>query len=235
MYPSFLKKNVSLPLIAPSLLAADFFKLGEQIQACVETGVNWLHWDIMDGHFVPNITFGPMVIGSTRSHFDAFYDVHLMIEQPNRYIEMTANAGADLITVHYETTPHLHRSIQLIHSTGALAGVAINPATPIHSLDPILEEVDLVLIMSVNPGFGGQTYIQQTNERLNTLKHLRSHMGLQFLIEVDGGINHNNVENISRSGADILVSGSSVFKADDIGKSVKGLNDKVRRGKGVLT
>ena len=235
MNQSSFMNNSSLPLLAPSLLAADFYNLGEQMQSCVDAGVNWFHWDIMDGHFVPNITFGPMVINSTRPHFEAFYDVHLMIEQPDRYIDMTARAGADLITVHYETTPHLHRSIQLIHAAGARAGVAINPATPIHSLDPILEDVDLILIMSVNPGFGGQTYIRQSNERLNTLKHMRSRMGLEFLIEVDGGITHDNIEHVSRSGADVLVSGSSVFKATDIGKSISELNRKARQGKGVLT
>ena len=216
--------NFELPIIAPSILAADFSQLGKDINDALKGGVNWIHCDIMDGHFVPNISYGPSIVKAAASSApDAFMDVHLMIENPDQYVEDYVNAGADLITVHYETCPHLHRSIQNIKKYGIMAGVAINPATSISVIEPILEYVDLVLIMSVNPGFGGQSFIENSYGRLQHLATLREERELSFLIEVDGGVGVKNIEKVTQSGAEVLVAGSSVFKADDITARVKEL------------
>ena len=216
--------NFELPIIAPSILAADFSQLGKDINDAVKGGVNWIHCDIMDGHFVPNISYGPGIVKAAASSApDAFMDVHLMIENPDQYVEDYVNAGADLITVHYETCPHLHRSIQNIKKYGIMAGVAINPATSISVIEPILEYVDLVLIMSVNPGFGGQSFIENSYGRLQHLATFREERELSFLIEVDGGVGVKNIEKVTQSGAEVLVAGSSVFKADDITARVKEL------------
>lgn len=218
--------NFELPIIAPSILAADFSQLGQDIKATVAGGVNWIHCDIMDGHFVPNISYGPSIVkAASNSAPDAFMDVHLMIENPDLYVEDYVNAGADLVTVHYETCPHLHRSIQNIKKYGIMAGVAINPATPISVIEPILEYVDLVLIMSVNPGFGGQSFIESSHQKLKALASIRDEQELGFLIEVDGGVGVKNIQDVTRSGAEVLVAGSSVFKADDITARVKELQE----------
>lgn len=226
--------NIELPILAPSILAADYTKLGSQIKACTEGGAQWIHCDIMDGHFVPNISFGPKIVNAASRAADAFIDVHLMIENPDDYIEAFVDAGADLISVHYEACPHLHRSIQNIKQQGVMTGVVVNPATSLHNIEPILADVDLVLLMSVNPGFGGQSFIDNTHKRLQQMAQIRTEENLDFLIEVDGGVNLHNIETIVRSGADVLVAGSSVFKADDIPLRVQELQRNARRGKEMI-
>lgn len=220
--------NFELPVLAPSILAADFSRLGQDIEDCIEGGAAWIHCDIMDGHFVPNISFGPSVVKAAReSAPDAFLDVHLMIENPDDYVESFVEAGADLISVHYETCPHLHRSLQNIKKYGRMAGVVINPATPIQHIEPVLSEVDLVLIMSVNPGFGGQSFIESTYKKLEKLAALREEMGLGFLIQVDGGVNLRNIRKVAKAGADVLIAGSSVFSAQNIPARVQELTEKL--------
>lgn len=220
--------NFSLPVLAPSILAADFSKLGQDITDCTDQGIDWIHCDIMDGHFVPNISYGPAIVkAAADSAPDAFMDVHLMIEDPDKYVGDYVDAGADLITVHYEACPHLHRSLQNIKKYGLMAGVAVNPATSLHNLEPVLEYADLILIMSVNPGFGGQSFIESSYERLRELSRLKEEKGYSFLIEVDGGVSLQNIEEVREAGAEILVAGSSVFRAEDIGARVKELLAKL--------
>lgn len=220
--------NFELPILAPSILAADFTRLGKDIDDCVKGGVSWIHCDIMDGHFVPNISYGPSIVkAAKRSAPEAFIDVHLMIENPDDFVENFVEAGADLISVHYETCPHLHRSIQNIKKYGLMTGVVVNPATSLANIEPILADVDLVLIMSVNPGFGGQSFIQSSYEKLGQLAKMREEKELGFLIEVDGGINPKNIRKVADAGADILVAGSSVFSAEDITTRVEELTEKL--------
>ena len=202
-------------LVAPSLLAADFTRLAEEVELVNESQADWLHLDVMDGHFVPNLTFGMLIIQAVRKLSTKPLDVHLMIREPEKYIEQYRDAGADVITVHYEACPHLHRVIQQIKESGAIAGVALNPHTPVSALEDILEEVGLILLMSVNPGFGGQKFIYNT---LLKIQRLRNHLAVRNLsarIEVDGGIGLHNAEKIIQAGADVLVAGSAIFKADD--------------------
>ncbi len=221
--------NFELPILAPSILAADFTNLGEDIRDALKGGTSWIHCDIMDGHFVPNISYGPGVVKAAKKTApEAFMDVHLMIENPDDYVENFVEAGADLISVHYETCPHLHRSIQNIKKYGLMAGVVINPATPVSIIEPILEYVDLVLIMSVNPGFGGQSFIESSYGRLSELAALRDTKELSFLIQVDGGVNPRNISKIAQAGADVLVAGSSVFSAEDITARVQELTEKIQ-------
>ena len=209
--------NFDLPILAPSILAADFTRLGDELNACAAAGINWFHCDIMDGHFVPNISYGPGIVGQVRSaQPEAFLDVHLMIENPDRYLEDFADAGADLISVHYETCPHLHRTIGAIRSLGCMTGVVVNPATSVELLRPVLPMVDLVLIMSVNPGFGGQAFIESSYRKIEELAVMRREENAEFLIEVDGGVGLKNAGKLVQSGVDVLVAGSSVFKTDDI-------------------
>ena len=220
--------NFSLPVLAPSILAADFANLEQDITSALEGGAEWIHCDIMDGHFVPNISFGPAVVKKAAAVTDeAFIDVHLMIEHPEKYISDFINAGADLISVHYEACVHLHRTLTQIKQQGAMCGVVINPATSLSSIDPILEEVDLVLLMSVNPGFGGQSFIEKTYERLQKLSEIRDEKGLGFLIQVDGGVNLKNIRKVAGAGADVLVAGSSVFSAKDITARVQEIREKL--------
>ena len=226
--------DFELPILAPSILAADYTCLGEQIRECTDNGVRWIHCDIMDGHFVPNISYGPKIVGAAGRASDAFLDVHLMIEEPDRYLEAFVDAGTDQITVHQETCPHLHRTVQNIHQYGLTAGVAINPATSLNTIEPILGDIDLVLVMSVNPGFGGQSFIQHTYDRLQKLRAMRNEMGAGFLIEVDGGVNQDNIEKVCRSGADVLVAGSAVFKAKNIPERIANLTQKAKIGKGTV-
>lgn len=218
--------NFDLPILAPSILAANFLTLKADIQKTLDAGVRWIHCDIMDGHFVPNISYGPGIVKqvSTISE-DAFIDVHLMIENPDFYVEDFVNAGANLIAVHYEACPHLHRSIQNIKSHGVMAGVAINPATSLYNIEPVLADIDMVVLMSVNPGFGGQSFIESTYSRLQELVDLREAGDHSFLIQVDGGVNLKNIEAVKEAGADVLVAGSSVFKAEDISARVIELSE----------
>jgi ribulose-phosphate 3-epimerase len=207
-------------LLAPSLLSADFGKLAEDIELVNQSQADWFHVDIMDGNFVPNISFGFPVLKAIQKHATKPLDVHLMILDPDRYIQAFRDSGAHVITVHYEACTHLHRTLQLIKSTGALAGVALNPHTPVHLLDTIIDHADLVLIMSVNPGFGGQSFIGSSLQKIKDLKALIDKQNLNTLIEVDGGIGLQNARNLIDAGANVLVAGNSVFGAKNPSEAI---------------
>lgn len=197
--------------IAPSILSADFARLAEEVRAVAEGGATLLHVDVMDGHFVPNITIGPPVVAALRKSMELPLDVHLMIENPDQYIGAFVDAGADWISVHQEATPHLHRTLELVRSRGAQVGVVLNPATPVNTLEEVLEMVDFVLVMSVNPGFGGQKFIPASLEKIRKLAAMRNRSGADFRIEVDGGIGLDTIGEVVRAGAEILVAGNAVF------------------------
>lgn len=211
--------------IAPSILASDFSKLGEEIKDVEQGGADYIHIDVMDGHFVPNISIGPLIVEAIRPQTTLPLDVHLMIENPDQYIGAFAKAGSDIITVHQEASPHLHRTIQLIKSHGVKAGVVINPATPADMIKPILSEVDLVLLMTVNPGFGGQSFIPSVVSKIRQIADWREEMGLSFEIEVDGGIKPETAGQCTDAGADVLVAGSAIFKQEDRKEAI----DLIRR------
>lgn len=204
-----------MALIAPSLLAADFLKLQEEVEIVNNSAADWLHLDVMDGMFVPNISFGPMVIEFVKKIVKKPCDVHLMIEQPGRYAQEFKNAGADHLTIHIEACPMLHQDITQIKALGMKAGVAVNPHTPVSLLSDILHEISIVNLMSVNPGFGGQKFIPYTLEKIRQLKKMISERGLDVLIEIDGGVTIDNASEIIAAGADVLVAGSTVFRAED--------------------
>lgn len=208
-------------ILAPSILSADFSRLGEDVKACADAGAGYIHIDVMDGMFVPNISFGLPVIKSIRKCTDKVFDVHLMIDEPVRYVKDFADAGADIITVHYEACTHLDRTIQAIRECGKKAGVVLNPATPVSVLEDILPELDMVLLMSVNPGFGGQSYIPYVTEKIRKLRALIDIRELPVDIEVDGGVTAGNVRELITAGANVFVAGSAVFKGNkeaNIGK-----------------
>ena len=197
--------------LSPSLLSADFTNLKSEMEVLDKNGVKYLHLDVMDGMFVPNISFGPMIIKQLRPLTNMVFDVHLMIEDPDRYVQNFKDAGADILTVHYEACKHLHRTVSYIKSLGMKAGVSLNPATNIDVLDYVLEDLDLVLIMSVNPGFGGQSFIPSAIDKINNLKAKIRERNLNVIVEVDGGVKTTNVKDVIEAGADLIVSGSDVF------------------------
>jgi len=214
--------------IAPSILAADFARLGDEIRAAEAAGADLIHVDVMDGNFVPNITMGPVVVKSIRPVTDLPLDVHLMIAEPDRYLEDFAKAGADALTFHVEATPHLHRTVQLIHNLGLKAGVAINPGTPASALEAILPFVDIVLVMTVNPGFGGQTFIEQSVGKIARVRAMLDEIGSPANLLVDGGIDANTAGRVVAAGADTLIAGSSVFGRGDGGAAIRALKDAAR-------
>ena len=209
-----------MKLIAPSILSADGSRFNEEIAAVEKAGADWIHIDVMDGHFVPNITMGPEIISALRKTTKLPFDVHLMIENPENYIESFASAGADIITVHVEAASHLHRTIDMIKKAGKKAGVSLNPATPLTQIEEILPDIDLLLIMTVNPGFGGQQFIKTTLPKIIKAKEMLSALFSKPLLEVDGGVNLKNIAGIARAGADVLVAGASIFGTDDYQQTI---------------
>lgn len=212
-------------LIAPSMLSANFLSLGKDIEMINNSDADWFHLDVMDGMFVPNISFGPMIIKQMNKASNKVMDAHLMIEQPDRYITDFKDAGCDYLTVHYEACKHLHRTISAIKESGMKAGVSLNPHTPIELLIDIIEDVDLVLLMSVNPGFGGQKFIENTYSKIKALRALIDESDSNALIEIDGGINDKNAKLLIEAGADVLVAGSFVFKSDNPTKTISTLKN----------
>lgn len=216
-----------MKLIAPSILSADFSRLGEEIIAVEAAGADWIHADVMDGHFVPNITIGPLIVEAVRRVTSLPIDVHLMIENPDKYIPQFASAGASLISVHIEADIHLNRTIQLIRECGAQPGVVLNPATPVETLEWIIEDVDYVLIMSVNPGFGGQTFIKSCLDKIKVLRQMIQRRNLKTLIEIDGGVNDHTITDIAAAGVDAFVAGSAIFGSRNYKKIIDDFREKI--------
>lgn len=214
--------------IAPSILSADFANLGEEIRRIDKCGADMVHIDVMDGMFVPNITIGAPVVKELRKHTKLVFDVHLMIENPDKHIDDFVRAGSDIITVHVESTKHLHRTIQLVKQAGVKCGVALNPATSLKEIEWIIQDVDMILIMTVNPGFGGQAYIDSMTDKVKELRHMISSRGLSVDIEVDGGITLENVSVLHNAGANVFVSGSTIFRSVDMGRTIFDLREKCK-------
>ena len=213
--------------IAPSILSADFARLGEEVQAVEKAGADYIHVDVMDGHFVPNITIGPLVVEGVKRVTSLPLDVHLMIENPDQYINDFARAGADIITVHVEAVNHLHRSIQLIRDAGCKTAVSLNPATPLESIEYVMDDLDMVLIMSVNPGFGGQKFIPGSLQKIKKLREMIIERGLNIDIEVDGGVNSKTIGDVSAAGANIFVAGSAIFNKDDYAEAIRVIREGI--------
>jgi ribulose-phosphate 3-epimerase len=213
--------------LSASILSADFGRLAEEVRTVERAGADWIHVDVMDGHFVPNITIGPDVVRALRQVTDLPLDVHLMIENPDRYLKAFAEAGADWLGVHVEASPHLHRSIQFIKELGVKAAVVLNPATPLNTIEYILGDVDMVLLMTVNPGFGGQKFIQGALPKIRQLRGMMDRLGREVLLEVDGGVNRNTIDDLVSAGVDVFVAGSAVFNGNDYVSNVKALKEKM--------
>jgi ribulose-phosphate 3-epimerase len=224
-------------VVAPSILSADFSRLGEEVQAVDKAGADWIHVDVMDGRFVPNITIGPLVVKALRPLTDKPLDVHLMIVEPEKYVEQFAQAGADIISVHAEhnASPHLHRTLNQIRENGKKAGVVLNPSTPLEFIDYVLDQCDLVLLMSVNPGFGGQSFIPSVVPKIKKLRAMCSERGLDPWIEVDGGLKPNNTWQVLEAGANAIVAGSAVFKADSYAEAIEGVRKSSRPSQELVT
>ncbi len=218
-----------MKLLAPSILSADLSNLAQQIRLVEMSGADWIHCDIMDGHFVPNITFGPVIVKAARKCTKLPIDVHLMIENPDKYLDDFRNAGADIISVHFEEVVHLNRTINRIKEIGAKAGVVINPSTPVSALKDIAEYIDLLLIMTVNPGFGGQSFISNSERRIMEAVELRKSLNANYLIEVDGGINKDTLKSVLKAGCDVFVAGSSIYHNDNISAATAELKNLLLR------
>ncbi|TWI71203.1 ribulose-phosphate 3-epimerase [Desulfobotulus alkaliphilus] len=216
-------------LIAPSILSADFTRLGEEIRAVESAGADWIHIDVMDGRFVPNISYGPIIVEAARKCTNLPLDVHLMIVEPDAIIPAFVKAGADLVSVHAETCPHLHRSIQLIRSLGAKPGVALNPGTPPEMLDYVMDDIDFILVMTVNPGFGGQKFIPRCLDKIARIRERIVRSGRPVHLQVDGGINPDTLKQVSMAGADVLVAGSAIFQTEDYKKTIEEFHHILRR------
>ena len=216
-----------MKIIAPSILSADFANLGDEIKAVEEAGADWIHVDVMDGHFVPNITIGPLIVKAVSRVTSLPIDVHLMIENPDIYIPDFIKAGANWISVHSEACVHLHRTITMIKDAGICAGVALNPSTPLSAIEWVLSDLDFVVIMSVNPGFGGQSFIKSSIEKIKTLKSTITSKGLSTLIQIDGGVNKNTIEDISHAGVDAFVTGSALFGSNDYKNTITCFKNKI--------
>jgi ribulose-phosphate 3-epimerase len=224
--------HIQMGKIAPSILSADFSRLGKEVKAVERAGADYIHVDVMDGHFVPNITIGPMIVQSVRKITQLPLDVHLMISDPDKFVDDFAKAGSDIITVHAEAVNHLHRTIHLIKERGARVGVALNPATPLNVLEFILDDLDMVLLMTVNPGFGGQAFIASVIPKIRTLKHMIEQRGLSTDIEVDGGIGPGTIGGVSSAGANIFVAGSAIFYSKNYEKTLQLMRERISSPEG---